>query len=620
MGEQVEPTPYDAEIRRLELLAQRYSLARFTGFAVFIGALAFISRWGVAAGALAGATLVAFVALIAGHERTRRASRHYEGLQRLHRERAGRQRSRRGARVAPEFVTGHPLGVGGRVYASEGAEHALDPGVIDDLGLVTGPRSLFAFLDVSSTIFGARRLRRRLTHVLVDPSEIAARQDFAAELARRDEFRARLLEALLPLRDNAFEAVYPRLETPGAFVGRRGLFWIAQTLGTLTPLALVAVFWVPQLALILGPLAVIHMSLIGRNLRESNPARDRALLFLPLVAGLRQLAIELRQVTLESREGREVAAVFAAADHETKRLFRVLRWLSLRSLGVFFELFNLVTLWELRLLPTIETELERNRERLCAALGALGELEATLSLSLPAAEQSGFCWPEPVAAHQPMVSAEALGHPLIESDRVVTNDFRLGPDPRVLIVTGSNMAGKSTYLRAIGVNLVLAAAGAPVCARQFRWTPIPIYSDVNVRDSLDDGKSYFQVEVERVRDALRAADEGKMMIAIFDELFRGTNSVERLAISQAIVRRLRDTGCLAVVATHDLRLTELASQDHEPAIENVHFAEHLAGAEMRFDYRVHPGPARSRNAIRVLEASGFPAAVVAEADRRAGRR
>ncbi|MGE3164884.1 MAG: hypothetical protein AB7O52_08255 [Planctomycetota bacterium] len=614
-----EPTPHDLEIRRLTSLGHRYSLARLVGFGLLVAALFSTSRWGVLAWALAAVVFGAFCALVVGHERTRRASARIQGLRTLHRERVARVASRRGTRVAPAVVPGSALGEGARVYAADEGEQPLDPGVIDDLGLVSGPRSLFAFLDVSNTVFGARRLRRRLTHPLLDVGAIRSRQQFVAELASRTEVRTRVLEALLPLRRFDFDSVYPLLDAPGVFAQRRALLWTAQVLGTITPLAWATTPLLPPLILLAAPLSALQMGLIGRHLRESNPARDRALLFLPLLSSLRQLADELGGLALESREARELVAVLTTTAAATRRLHRVLRWLSLRSLGVFFELFNLVTLWELRLLPIIEADLERHRASLNAAMGALGELEATLSLALPIVEQSGFCWPEPIGADQPFVEAEALGHPLLESDRVVTNEFRLGPDPRVLIVTGSNMAGKSTYLRAIGTNLVLAAAGAPVCAGRLRWTPIPVYSDVNIRDSLDDGKSYFQVEVERVRDVLRVADRGRMFIAIFDELFRGTNSVERLAISQAIVRRLRDAGGLAIVATHDLRLTDLATVDHEPGIANVHFAEHLDGAEMYFDYRVQPGPARSRNAIRVLEASGFPPAVVAEADRRAGR-
>ena len=126
-----------------------------------------------------------------------------------------------------------------------------------------------------------------------------------------------------------------------------------------------------------------------------------------------------------------------------------------------------------------------------------------------------------------MIHAEEIGHPLLDPSRRVMNPVSLGEGANVLIVTGSNMSGKSTYLKSVGTNLVLAGMGGPACARGFRWTPLALHSDVNVRDSLEDGKSYFQVEVERVHRVIEAAAKSPKLLAIFDELFRGTNSEAR---------------------------------------------------------------------------------------------
>jgi DNA mismatch repair ATPase MutS len=206
---------------------------------------------------------------------------------------------------------------------------------------------------------------------------------------------------------------------------------------------------------------------------------------------------------------------------------------------------------------------------------------------------------------------DGLGHPLIEPERVVLNDLHLGPQSPIAIITGSNMSGKSTLLKSVGMNLVLAGMGGPVEARAMRWTPLALSSDINVRDSLDDGKSYFAVEVERVERILRLAREGGKVLGIFDELFRGTNSAERLAIAMALIAHLRGTGGLYLVATHDLAITRLAEEI--PGIVNFHFREEVHDGTMRFDYRLRPGPAPTRNAIRVLETRGYPETLVREA-------
>jgi DNA mismatch repair ATPase MutS len=308
-----------------------------------------------------------------------------------------------------------------------------------------------------------------------------------------------------------------------------------------------------------------------------------------------------------------ICEVLEAARPHVRRLRRLVRLLELHDYGPLFEILNTLTLWELRFLPFASSLVERHRELLLRSAGALGDAEAFLCLSQPLAEQEGFELPEILGGNKPSVEAAEVGHPLLDHTLAVRNPVCLGRGCNVLIVTGSNMAGKSTYLKSVAVNLVLAGMGGPVCARGFRWTPMALYSDINVRDSLDDGKSYFQVEVERVLEILAASRECPMVLAVFDELFRGTNSAERIALARAILRHLRSAGVLCLVATHDLSLTEMVTEDGEPGMENRHFRETVEDGEMRFDYRLRDGPATTRNAIRLLESYGYPPEIIREA-------
>jgi DNA mismatch repair ATPase MutS len=362
----------------------------------------------------------------------------------------------------------------------------------------------------------------------------------------------------------------------------------------------------------------LNLGVIGVTLRRTNAARDKILLFGPLLDGIHRLDGWLATGNLRSEH--LVAAARAVQDERptNRKLRRAVRLLELHTQGMAFEVFNILTLWELRFVPLTERLLLGKKAEIRGALLALTDLEALASLACPMAEQSDFILPTATFADRPCISGNGVGHPLIEANRVVRNPVEIGSETVTLVVTGSNMAGKSTYLKAVAINVLLAQAGGPVCAQSFRWTPVELYSDLNVRDSLDDGKSYFQVEVERVADVLRASKRTPFVLAILDELFRGTNSDERLALSRAILRHLRDTGALAIVATHDNALTHLAERDAESGMRNVHFEETVTDAAMTFDYALREGPARTRNAIRVLEITGYPEEIIRRARSEAG--
>jgi DNA mismatch repair ATPase MutS len=364
-------------------------------------------------------------------------------------------------------------------------------------------------------------------------------------------------------------------------------------------------------------LVVLSLITIGLHTREGNRARARHSVLHHLLGGFIALEDALHRSAVEAPEWRGVIAALAAVRPAAHRLRRQARLLGFHDYGIFFEVVNALTLWELRILPHADGLLERKKDLLAKAAGALGEAEALVALALPLAERPDFALPEVVAGEEPVLEATELGHPLIAPEAAVRNPLSLGRAMRVLVVTGANMAGKSTYLKSVGVNLILASIGGPVCARGFRFTPLDLHADINVRDSLADGKSYFQVEVERVRRALEAAARSPRVLAVFDELFRGTNSEERTAIARSVVRFLASTGALAIVATHDLQLTTLAAGPGSDgaAIQNRHFRETVEEGRMRFDYRLREGPAPTRNAIRVLEASGYPETIVSEARR-----
>jgi hypothetical protein len=242
-----------------------------------------------------------------------------------------------------------------------------------------------------------------------------------------------------------------------------------------------------------------------------------------------------------------------------------------------------------------------------AWLRAAGEVEAFASLSTYAFERPADPFPE-LVDEGPLFEADALGHPLIAPASVVRNDVRLGgvdgSAPRVVIISGSNMSGKSTLLRSVGVNVVLALAGAPVSARRLRLSALVLGATLHVEDSLQAGHSRFYAEILRIRTIVDAARGPVPMLFLLDEILHGTNSFDRRIGAEGVVRALVGIGAIGFVTTHDLALTELPAMLGQAAV-NMHFEDRLEGGKMIFDYRMRPGVVEHSNALALMRAIGL---------------
>ncbi|PYV15992.1 MAG: DNA mismatch repair protein MutS [Acidobacteria bacterium] len=251
--------------------------------------------------------------------------------------------------------------------------------------------------------------------------------------------------------------------------------------------------------------------------------------------------------------------------------------------------------------------IERWRTRFGAALprwlAAVGEFEALAALAAYAYEHPADPFPslEPGGAR---FDAEDLGHPLIPEARSVRNDVRLGDEARLLVVSGSNMSGKSTLLRTVGTNAVLALAGAPVRARRLRLSALAVGASIRTVDSLQDGSSRFYAEITRLRQLADLAKGTPPLLFLLDELLGGTNSHDRRIGAEAVLRNLVDLGAIGLATTHDLALAEIAAT-LAPRAANVHFQDHLENGRIAFDYRLHPGVVRKSNALELMRSVGL---------------
>jgi DNA mismatch repair ATPase MutS len=288
------------------------------------------------------------------------------------------------------------------------------------------------------------------------------------------------------------------------------------------------------------------------------------------------------------------------------RLCRRLGWTE--TGGPMHAFLNAAVFYDLHIAVGVLGPVLRGRDALLAGLSGLAEIEALLSLACFAWEQPVTCYPVPVS--EPTVSIVGGIHPFIAPDLAVPNDVKLTPTTRMWVITGPNMGGKSTFLRMVGTNVLLAQIGTAAAARQMSWTPLRLITDLRARDSLSKNESYFLAEVRQVRRMVLAEAGGAPILGLIDEPLRGTNSAEHVASSAAVLEHLRDSPHLFLVATHEQQLTELAGDSKG---SNHHFREEVDSSGLLFDYHLRPGRARTRNALEILQREGYPQSLVERA-------
>jgi hypothetical protein len=553
--------------------------------AVLIAGLAFgagrLSPWWLAAPA------AAFVTLLAIHARFRRtrlraergAAYYRRGLVRLDGQWAGSGRT--GARFRDAH---HP-------YA-------------EDLDLF-GEGSLYELLCEARTSVGEETLAAWLLAPSA-PAVVRERQAAVQSLAPRLDLR----EDLAVLGEEVAAVVRPSALARLALAGggapgvRFRLGMAAVSALTLAVAASWAMGWTP---LIVALAALAVQGGVEWRLRERVRAADRA------VAGhgpdLELLAAVLERFEHEPDGSPLLDRLLADLASDGVRASRVVRslrfWVDLLDSrrNQFFAPFALASMWGVHCALAIEAWRARHGGAVGAWLAAIGQLEALCSLAGYAGEHPADVYP--VLDHgEARFEAEALGHPLIPEARCVRNDVVLDRATRVLMVSGSNMSGKSTLLRAVGTNAVLAQAGAPVRASRLRLSHLSLGATLLIRDSLQEGTSRFYAELVRLRDIVCIAEGPIPLLFLLDEILHGTNSHDRRLGAAAVVRGLVQRGAIGLVTTHDLALSEIVD-DPEVRAVNVHFEDRLEDGKMVFDYRVRPGVVRTSNALALMRTLGL---------------
>ncbi len=489
-----------------------------------------------------------------------------------------------------------------------------------------GRASLFQWLGPAATAHGSRALASWLL-TAAEPDIVRARQAAVVELTPADEWRERLAahgERARDARQAEIDAFLAWAESsprsadfavplvPGwhATVFLPALYVVALSLtASIWMLLALFLFGVIDAALWLIPLVagVVLSFATDKMIHQSFDRAGAGQDALGRYAALFEHATDTSFVSPALRQLHErLSADGKSAPDCMRRLNRILGFATLRRGAALLHFpIQAFTLWDFHVLFALEGWRGAAGTHVRGWLEAAGEMDALSLLACAHRDNPGWCMPE--LHDTETVIAEALGHPLIRDDRRVCNDVQVGPSGTLLLVTGSNMSGKSTLLRAIGLNTVLAQAGGCTCAARLRLPPCDLQTSIRVQDSLELGLSYFMAALARLKGVVDAAERGRhgrVLIYLLDEILQGTNSAERGIAVRGVARHLLDARAIGVMTTHDLNLA--GEEPLKSCAVLIHFTEIVdERGHMRFDYRLRDGLATSRNALRLMQMIGI---------------
>ncbi len=469
---------------------------------------------------------------------------------------------------------------------------------------VFGQASLFQYLSSARTRGGEDTLAQWLLSPAT-PEEIVARQNAVRELQARVKFRERLYSAGETVRIGVHpDALSAWGESKTAFTTTTVRILVSVLAG-LWVLSIVAwaVWDLPMVAMLMTVLTFAYSHHIYARLEKAaaaleNAAQDLTLLsdVLALIEKEQVSSPKLARIQAELRSGGTVPSV------AIRKLARVVELLESRH-SLFARPLDLVTFWSAQLVFVAERWQREYGPSIRAWLEALGEFEALTSLSAFAYEHPGYTFPE-LASDAPLFDAEGLAHPLLPAGKAVENDVRLGREMQLIVLSGPNMAGKSTFIRSIGVTAVLAQCGAPVRARALRMSPLKVAASICVLDSLAGGMSRFYAEIQRLKLIADLAQGAVPVLFLLDELLSGTNSHDRLVGTEFVLRELVNRNAIGIVSTHDLALTQIPASLGKHAM-NCHFEDRIESDRLIFDYKLKPGIVQTSNALKLMQAIGL---------------
>jgi hypothetical protein len=475
---------------------------------------------------------------------------------------------------------------------------------------IYGKSSLFQLINRSATVMGNIKLAKWLT-APAEKSVILSRQEAVKELAAKEKwkvtFQANVLFSL-KLQQGEITNLVTYLKTPVELDNERFLKVYMQ----LAPFILLALviggFFYSPILYIVGPVGWF-------NYRQAS-TRSKIIKKTDLIAGKIDAALSHFVLAFKNIEQEEWMSDYIKdislkltdtnghhVSDKIKQLSVLLNKLNYRLNMIMMVVLNVLFIWDIRQLIAIENWKKNNHENFEKAFDVIAEFEALISIAVPSINSPDWTYPTISGTEGYTITAKNIAHPLIRNNPV-SNDYELRDAYKIDIITGSNMAGKSTFLRTIGINTVLALAGAKVCASAMEVSVVTIVSYMRIKDSLNESTSTFKAELDRLQMLLAAVEHEHRVFFLVDEMLRGTNSVDKYLGSKAVIEQLISKKGVGMVATHDLQIARLEDK-YPDYVRNYYFDIQVIDGEMLFDYKIKHGECKTFNASLLLKRIGI---------------
>lgn len=492
----------------------------------------------------------------------------------------------------------------------DGGEEYIDPAHLYTYDLdVFGEHSLFQSINRSSTPAGKVQLAAWLNAHLEKKEEIEQRQQAVRELAPEVTFRQtfRISGLLYKGKPADMPEIGQWASAPTQYRRHRLLRLLPGVVSAINIVCIACAF----LGLLPASLAgvvfvcfVIFSFVFSKGITKMQATYGEKLQILSTYA---EQILQIEQKELNSAALQEIKTILnngkQSASHAVRRLSKLMNALDQRNNVLMSTVLNGLFFWELRQVMRIEQWKEEHAADLTQWLNAVGRMDAYCSLATFAYNHPDYVYPT-ISQHPFCLKAEALGHPLMDRDKCVRNGISIEKRPFFIIITGANMAGKSTYLRTVGVNYLLACIGLPVWSRQMELYPARLITSLRTSDSLTDNESYFFAELKRLKLIIDKLQAGEELFIILDEILKGTNSVDKQKGSLALIRQFVNMNTNGIIATHDLMLSSLA-ESFPKYIRNHCFEADITDNELTFSYRMRDGVAQNMNACFLMKKMGI---------------
>jgi hypothetical protein len=470
-----------------------------------------------------------------------------------------------------------------------------------------GEGSLFQFINRTSTISGQQKLADWLIKPPIQKEEIAKKQDAIRELSQIPEWRLNFLangqmfEETIEMHDEIVSWAGLELKIKND----ASLKWLLYVIPGLTLISIVpAAIGVTNLfAWIMVITQWIFLYFFSKQIKQyfqffgrKSELLSKYMQLLQFIEEKEFKSVLLCELQNKVRKPVSASRIF----QQLKSLVEQFEYRQNILVGFFL---NSVLLWDIRCVYRLWNWHNQHHQKLADWMEVVAETDAIISLANFANNHAEFIFPE---IHEGgfTFQTKEMGHPLLRKNKRVCNDLEINGWSKVMIITGANMAGKSTFLRTVGVNLILARTGAPVCAEKMIFTPIEIYTNMRTTDSLLKDESYFFAELKRIKGVLDWLQKGERIFVILDEMLKGTNSVDKLNGSKELMRKLVQFKSVSLIATHDLKLSEM-EDDFPQQVFNKCFEIRIENDDLVFDYKLSDGVTKTMNATFLMKKMGI---------------